>query len=162
VQVAFRLAEATFASSVAEMLSGEGAWMLGGRWNNRGTRVVYLSESVALGALELLVHIRVTGVLAGYRTLRVEIPTANILDVNPADLPADWNALVGSTGARAIGDAWVASKASLALRVPSAVVPQESNFLLNPEHADFPDVRHGAIEPFSYDPRLLAPPGKSP
>jgi len=154
-QVAFRIAAPEYAQSPEQMLSGEGAFLYGGRWNNPGTRLVYLAQSLSLAAFEQLVHLQRSKVLATFRVLRVDIPEECILDLDPADLPADWNSLTGSSGTRLIGDTWAASRASLALRVPSIVIPGEHNYLLNPVHEDMGRLTAGEILPFNYDQRVM-------
>jgi RES domain-containing protein len=153
---AWRLAQSDFARSAAEMLSGDGAMRYGGRWNNPGTRIVYLSESLALAALEQLVHLNRAAALAGYRVLRVELPGTSLFDLDRADLPSDWDAHGVSEGARAIGDEWVAAGVSLALRVPSTSVRNEYNILLNPQHPEMSRLGYGVPGPFEFDQRLLA------
>lgn len=152
---AFRLADPAYARSPAQMLSGEGALLHGGRWNSPGTRVVYLAQSLSLAAFELLVHLQRSQALRHFRVLRVELPEDGVFDVDPTELPADWNAVTGSAGTRELGDAWVASLASVALRVPSIVIPGEYNYLLNPAHEDFAQVVYGEIQGFMYDPRIF-------
>lgn len=76
------------------------------------------------------------------------------MEADPADLPADWDAAEISPGTQRIGDAWCKSRASLFLRVPSRVVPQEVNYLLNPEHPDFTGVEIEGPFPFRFDERL--------
>ena len=151
---AVRLAQAEFARSVASMLSGEGAARYGGRWNHPGTRIVYLAETLSMAALEQLVHLRLRRALEGYRVLRLELPQASVFNLDPADLPKDWRAHGVCDATRTIGDSWVAARASLALRVPSTVIPAEHNILLNPAHPDMASVVLGEIEPIVFDARL--------
>lgn len=87
-----------------------------------------------------------------------DVPDDAVESLSEPDLPEDWRALPARDGTRNRGTAWIASGASLALRVPSVVVPGELNVLLNPRHPDFPRVRIGAPLPFLFDPRLASGP----
>jgi RES domain-containing protein len=77
-----------------------------------------------------------------------------VLELLEEDLPADWRARPSSPGARAIGDAWLAQRASVALAVPSVLVPPERNLLLSPSHPRFSEVTIEAPQPFRFDERL--------
>jgi RES domain-containing protein len=114
-------------------LAGDGEMRASGRWHTRGRRVVYCSESPAAALLEILVHfeIDVRDLPTRYRLLKLRTP--DNLDVEvPADLPADWLERTDLT--RATGDRWLQTGRSPLLRVPSAVVPETFNVLLNPGH----------------------------
>lgn len=133
---------------------GEGARRYGGRWNPPGVRVVYASESAALAALELLVHLEESALLAHYALCAVRFPEALLETLDPAALPADWRASPPPLALQEIGAAWVRDARSALLAVPSAIVPSERNFLLNPAHPDFRRVRRDPPTPFALDPRL--------
>ena len=117
--------------------------------------MVYLASSLALAALELLVHIDYERALSDYLAIPVDFGESLVLNVDPDSLPEDWTRPEALPQTRALGDAWVNSKASALLRVRSVVVPAESNYLFNPTHPDAPLVRIGKPEPFRYDPRLF-------
>ncbi len=119
------------------MLSGQGALRYGGRWNSPGRRAVYLGGSLALASLELLVQVRAPDILRRYRRLSVEIPRDLIDVVEASDLSSDWAAPALRPDTRKLGDRWIDSSASAVLRVPSAVVPEEFNYIANPGHPDF-------------------------
>lgn len=123
--------------------SGEGAAKYGGRWNSPGRRVVYLADSRALAALEMLVHLTTPGSRAKpYLIFEVRIPAASILDAAKAGPSVE------------IGDAWLKSGRSLALRVPSVLVPGECNFALDPGHPGMDGLRIGPPVEFRFDARL--------
>ena len=141
-------------------LSGVGGLVHHGRWHNRGRPVVYLAESAAGALLEVLVHVEAAhpGELpAQYQLLEVALPDdASIKDVRLPDgnpLTEGWQADIVST--RRCGDAWLASGASLLLRVPSAVVGRTHNLLLNPLHPAVQDCRIVSIARYPFDERLL-------
>jgi RES domain-containing protein len=138
-----------------QALDGEGARLYGGRWNSEGVAVVYASATLALAALEYLVHVDPQDVPDDLVALRVDVPDAAAAEtVAVADLPADWNTLDDHPACVARGDAWAAVGTALALRVPSAIVPEEGNVLLNPAHPGMRLVRVAAARPFAFDPRL--------
>lgn len=136
-------------------LDGEGARLYGGRWNSEGAAVVYASATLSLAALEYLVHVDIAEVPADLVALGIEVPDDAVAAVvGVSDLPSDWKR-PGAAGSADLGDAWVAAAASLTLSVPSAIVPEENNVLINPRHVRAADVRIASERPFAYDPRLL-------
>jgi RES domain-containing protein len=134
--------------------TGEGARLFGGRWNSPGMAVVYTAQSQSLAALEMLVHLESPELLANYILFEVGIDESLITRVELSQLPKNWRVDPPPAKVAAIGDAWVVSGASAVLCVPSALVPGENNFLLNPQHEDFPKLQVGKALPFRFDPRL--------
>lgn len=134
---------------------GQGARRHGGRWNSPGTTVVYTSESRALCLLEVLAGLRSVKPLGAYVLFPATFDDALIFPLERHDLPADWRESPPGSSTRQIGDAWVADEVSAVLRVPSAIVPQEYNYLLNPGHPDFDRIRIGPPQDLPLDPRLL-------
>jgi RES domain-containing protein len=134
--------------------SGDGAFRLGGRWNHPGTRVVYCAESRALAALEALVHVEDVGDLGAveWRATPVVVPFSAI--ERPARYPHSWRDYPCSRPTRDLGSAWARDGRSVALRVPSAVVPGEFNYLLNAAHPGFAKLKVGRPEAFRFDARL--------
>lgn len=149
---AWRMTKAKFQ---AEAFTGEGARLYGGRWNSVGGRMVYTSERVSLAALELLVHLQSSGPLLAYVVIAVTFEDRLVEIVDPASLPANWRDNPPPAALASVGDSWVASGRSAILRVPSVIVPAESNFLLNPEHPEFRSIQIGPPTPFRLDARLL-------
>lgn len=135
--------------------SGEGARRFGGRWNNPGTAVVYVAGSQSLAALEMLVHLNAADLLAKYALIPVEIEESLIVEI--PELPKNWKSYPAPREAKLLGDEWVRSASSVVLRVPSTVVPSESNFLLNPYHAEFFKLKIGEPLRFDFDVRLRKP-----
>jgi RES domain-containing protein len=134
--------------------SGEGARQFGGRWNNPGTLMVYTAQSQALAALEILVHLESAELLEAYVFFRVDIDPVLVHTVSSTELPKDWNAHPPPPRLREIGDEWALAQHSVVLRVPSALLPAENLFLLNPRHPRFEEIQIGAPIPFGFDPRL--------
>lgn len=141
----------------AASLSGEGARRDGGRWNRPGVPVVYLADSLPLAVLELLVRVQHVGVLGGFSTARVEIPDRVVETIDRTDLPDGWRKSPRPEAVVAIGERWVREARTAVLQVPSALLPSEKNFVMNPAHRDFSKLRAGPIEPLDLDPRLLRP-----
>lgn len=135
--------------------SGDGAAAGGGRWNSPGTRVVYLSEHKSLAALETLVHL-VRSATARFAFFRVELPDDSIEMLATAALPADWTRQPPPAATQTIGDTWAREKRSALLAVPSVIIPEELNYLLNPVHPDFERIVIGQPASFTFDSRLRA------
>lgn len=132
---------------------GEGARRFGGRWNSPGVPLVYLADSLALAVLETLVHMEREHLPDDLVARRIEIPddAVEVLET----VPAEWLSDPLRRQTRRFGDAWVREGRSLALRVPSAVIPQEFNLLLNPQHSRAGEMRMLDEHPFSLDPRVV-------
>jgi len=150
----YRIAAPEFSNSVAEMISGEGAFLYGGRWNSKGIRVVYLGSSLAQSAMELLVHLGRADILNVYRQVSVSFDESLVEHIDIGDLPKDWAEPAMAPSVQATGDAWVDAQSSVVLQVPSVAVMGEYNYLLNPAHPDFTKLKYGEVLPFRYDSRL--------
>lgn len=135
--------------------SGEGARLWGGRWNRLGSRLVYASCSLALATLEVLAGANDRRRLAGYVAVSATFDERHLEALGTAALPVGWDARPYTAASQAVGDAWLAGGRSLALRVPSVVVPGEWNVLLNPLHPAFGEVAVGPPTEAPFDPRLL-------
>jgi RES domain-containing protein len=147
------LTRAPFASAA---FNGIGPARGGGRWNSRGVHVAYAASSRSLAELEILVHIDRTRAPNDYVFVEADVPNNAIETVKIEGLPADWRTMPPPPDLRVIGDAWVRAQRSLALRVPSAVIPEEFNLLVNPAHPRFPELRIiGRSEPVVFDARLF-------
>ena len=130
---------------------------MGGRWSSKGTAIVYTAESESLATLEMLVHLGSSVVLRSYVLIRCDFDEALVTEVDAKSLPSTWRMYPPPLDLAALGDAWVSGGASAVLRVPSAVTASESNYLLNPRHPEFTQIRIGAPNPFSIDARLVRP-----
>ena len=134
---------------------GEGSRLVGGRWNRRGTRMVYTSASLSLAALEILVHCDPSLLPADLVAIPADIPVSLVIEpVDEGRLPSDWGRMPPPDALADLGSGWLDAARSPVLSVPSAVVPSERNYLLNPGHPEFTKISRGAPEPFSLDPRL--------
>lgn len=148
-------------SDSAKVFSGQGAKGWGGRWNSRGVAVVYTAAHRSLSILEVLIHVK-GGAGMGraafstpFYSYAVSFDEALLEDLRIASLPAEWNSEPPTAASQSLGDAWVLAAKSPVLAVPSVIVPEERNYVLNPSHPRFPEVQIGAPVVCSVDPRLL-------
>jgi len=141
----------------ADDLSGGGAKITGGRWNSKGRAVLYASTSIALATLETLVHLGDNIAIRNAFLVRIDVPNTlwrqrQILEA--AALPSTWLAEPpGSTSIRA-GDKWLMAQTSPLLLVPSVIVPEEYNVLINPQHPASNQIKASVQRQFLYDARL--------
>jgi len=142
-------------SRVFDAFSGEGARLFGGRWNSVGTPMVYAAESKALAALEILVHMDDEHLMEEYLCIPVCFDSRLVRNLDLLSLPKSWRETPPSCLTQCMGDVWVTEALSVVLAVPSVLVPSESNFLINPKHPGFGDLKIGKPESFEFDPRLL-------
>lgn len=144
----------TKTSRAHEAFNGEGSRLYGGRWNSPGLRAVYTSGSRALALLETLVHLDTSAPLPSFSFVSLEIAPDDIETLAP-DVAADLRRVQLT---RPVGDRWLRSNRRLALAVPSVIVPQEFNYILNPAHPRFITLRPSAPEDFIFDNRLYLGP----
>ena len=151
MRVLYRIARTKHAGD----LSGEGARLAGGRWNQKGTPIIYAAESRSLACLEALVHMSQAEFLIQRKIVLIEIPkTITPQTIEKSDLPRNWRQYPPSFKLADIGTQWAVSMKSLLLQVPSAVIPYEFNMLINPAHPDMKHVKIAKIEDFQFDKRL--------
>lgn len=154
MQVVWRLLTARFAQPKESAFTGEGARLYGGRWNRKGVPMVYTAGSQSLATLEMLVQDE--PLRARYVMIPVGLPkNLKIERVNAEELPADWRDLAARDQTQSIGTAWAKRKSSAVLAVPSAVIPAEFNYLLNPLHPSFSKIEIGEPQDFITDLRLM-------
>jgi RES domain-containing protein len=139
----------------ATAFDGKAAERFGGRWNSPGRRAVYASASKSLAVLEVLVHLDVGRRLPRLVAFTFTVDAALVEALAAAQLPRYWRTSRGLLATQRIGDAWLASGGALALAVPSAIVPEELNYVLNPAHPAYARLRFGRSIPFLLDPRLV-------
>ena len=147
----WRLTRAVFAEAPFD---GVGPARGGGRWNNRGTYVAYAASSRSLAILEVLVHIDRELAPHDFVFIEAELPDDAVEQLDASALPPSWRSEPPPPALREIGDAWVRAARPLALRVPSVVVPEEENLLINPGHPRFEELVVGTPRPAVLDPRL--------
>jgi RES domain-containing protein len=133
---------------------GEGARLYGGRWNPPGMPTVYAAGSRALAALEVLTHLPRALRTSAFVLHRIEFDEQAVEVLDPATLPADWSVYPPPSSSQNAGRTWLARAARPILRVPSVLIPEESNFLFNPRHPAFTALRPQRERFFFFDPRL--------
>lgn len=149
--IVYRLSRAKYKND----LSGKGAEIAGGRWNNVGIALLYTGQNRALCTAEIAVHTPLGITPIDYQLITIKLPKTKIKVIEVKDLPNDWKNFTQQPLTKSIGDQFVAANKYLALKVPSAVVQGEFNFLINPAHKKFKDVRIVQTEPFKFDMRLF-------
>jgi RES domain-containing protein len=143
------------ADQAATAFDGEGARLNGGRWNSVGVAMVYASEHQSLAAMELRVHIDTTRKIKPYKCFAFHFDK-DLMDVFPVGgLPKDWQQKPPPPSTQQIGDAWARAAGSTILAVPSVIIPNELNYLINPKHPDFAKIKIEKPTDFYFDPRLL-------
>ena len=148
--IVYRLAKTKYIND----LSGQGAKLHGTRWSPPGIPVVYAAESRALAALEFYVHVE-SAVPPHASIATIEAPDGcGIAVLNISSLPKSWRNLPPPLKLQKFGAAWFASSSELLLKVPSVLVPNEYNYLINPVHADSKHFKILQIEKYLFDQRL--------
>jgi RES domain-containing protein len=137
----------------ASAFDGEGGREHGGRWNSPGQPAVYTAGHVSLAILEIVVNADMR-LAFRYTIIPVAFDESLVETLSVSRLPADWRAYPAPSAVVALGDEWLQSGRTTVLKVPSAVVPSEPNYILNPIHPRFRDIRIGAPEELEVDPRL--------
>lgn len=142
---------------VADALAGRSGLFTSGRWHSKGRRVVYTSGSRALAALEVLVHVDRDMVPSDLVQLEIDVPDElNILRIRIGELPKNWKSYPAPPALQRRGDEWLLDGSAPVLQVPSAVIPEEFNMLLNPQHADARKLKIVSTRNFAYDSRLTS------
>jgi RES domain-containing protein len=143
-------------SSRYPLLDGEGARLYGGRWNLPGNAIVYASATLSLAALEILVHTDSDLLPKDLIVRSADIPEQlGIEMINENELPPNWRDYPAPEALQAMGTTWVNRGQTAVLSVPSVVIREERNYLLNPAHADFAKISWSEASPFQWDARLL-------
>lgn len=143
------------AGPYADDLGGTGAKLVGGRWNRPSTPLLYTSGSRALATLEVVVHMPVFSVPKAYYVLTIRIPADSLQTVPAEQLPVGWDQLQPPDALKDITENWLTDGRFLLLKVPSAIVTGDYNYLINPAHPRATDVRTTDNQPYSFDPRLM-------
>ena len=134
-------------------ISGTGAKLRGARWNMPGTSMLYTAENISLSTLELLVHIGLSDIQNHYELLTIFIPDdITIKEINADKLKSRWYEDEDYTSF--MGTEFIKNNNNLVLKVPSAIIDEEHNFLVNPEHQDFKKIKIKKSKPFTFDERL--------
>jgi RES domain-containing protein len=143
----------------ADDLSGEGAKRTGGRWNRPGLPVVYCASNIALACLETVIHWNASDLPLNRYLVRLDVPDevwAQATPVTAETGPVGWDAIPTGKVSLDLGDAWINEKKSALLLVPSVIVPEESNALINPAHPDAAKITATKVRKWLYDARIRA------
>jgi RES domain-containing protein len=139
-----------------DRLSGAGGLYSAGRWHLLGHRIIYTAISPSLAALEMLIYFDPIHAPSGLGLAEIDIPDELDIEVcNPVHLTKDWKVFPFPIALQNFGTTWLEEKRTAILQVPSAQIPKENNYLLNPNHVDFPRIHLVNEEPFSYDDRFF-------
>jgi RES domain-containing protein len=133
-------------------LRGMGGLKASGRWHHAGQAIVYLAQTPASALLEVCVHTSASDVPPAFTLLKIQGPDLEVPSIPIVSLPKDWQTLLEVT--RDLGTAWLEKKRSVLLRVPSAVVPETANYLLNPSHKQAAKFRVAEVFSYPFDLRL--------
>jgi RES domain-containing protein len=151
----YRISKSEHAKTSDEAMSGEGGLHGSARWHNKGRRIVYTATSTALATLEIAVNLRTSTLIPAYKVIEVDIPDDQVMKLTPIDLPPGWDETKAEPlVSRSVGDLWLTSKIALGLMVPSVVVPEHYNVLINPLHPEFGQIHYGDPMSFPFDPRI--------
>jgi RES domain-containing protein len=143
-------------SKFSKDLSGKGAELAGGRWNSKGTAMLYTSDSIALCTVEVAVHMPLGIVPADYKLVTISLPDDIVIPELPENtLPTDWKSFPHGNATQEIGDEFIVAQEALAFKVPSAAVQGSFNYLVNPRHPDFQKVTIVSTIAFEFDKRLF-------
>jgi RES domain-containing protein len=134
-------------------LSGTGARLYGGRWNSEGRSMVYLASSRSLAVLEALVHLSPTNIPSDFCIMTIDAPD-DVLEITVEQLPKNWNEYPEHNSLKQIGNDFLIKQKHLLLKVPSAIVKEEFNYLLNPLHQKAGMVKIISTQSFAFDQRL--------
>lgn len=142
----------------ADDLSGAGAKISGGRWNEVGVAIVYAASSRALACLETVVHLNSGGLPLNRYLVEIEVPDEVLAPAEVAtsgSLPVGWDAEPAGRVSISFGSQWAQSQRTALLLVPSVIVPEENNLLINPAHPDAKGIKARKVRKWLYDPRMI-------
>lgn len=149
--ILYRIAKCIYADD----LSGTGARLYGGRWNSEGRPMLYLASSRSLAMLEVLVHLNPLIIPDNFCLAQIEVPDHSITSLDVTLLPDNWREVSAPGILKELGNEFLKNGRHLLMKVPSAIVPAEFNYLLNPLHPEAGKVSVAIKEPFGFDERLL-------
>lgn len=144
----YRLAHPKYAQDI----SGYGSFLVPGRWNFKGVRILYTSENSSLALLEYLAHTEGLKRRLPYQLITLQVPGNSVKECTTAELGAGWKENILQT--REIGTGWLESESSLLLKVPSVINDDNINLLINPNHPYFEQVKVVNCKEITFDPRL--------
>lgn len=151
----YRICKEVHAKTGHQAMSGEGGLYASARWHTKGRKIIYTATSTPLAILEIAVNLRQPKIIPLYVIVEVDVPDRSILTLPSDSLPKGWDTTDSEPFiSRQIGDRWLMDEVSLGLSVPSVVVPNQHNVLINPLHPEFDRVRFSEPIPFPFDTRI--------
>ena len=135
-------------------LTGIGAKLFGGRWNNPGTACLYTAENRSLALLEYTVNVNVSEIPRALSFTLIEIPDENVTELEIKDLPGDWMKFPAPSSTKLFGTKLLDSVNTAVIKIPSTIIPQEFNFILNPSHPLSKKFKILGVEDYVYDLRI--------
>ncbi len=148
--VVYRIVRERFARDV----SGEGAKLYGGRWNSIGTPCIYTSTNVSLCLCEYLVNLPSYLLPADLQLVSYELPESKLVVIDPKDIPNGWDRIPVSNTSQKFGDQLLQAVETLAFSIPSVIIPQEKNIIINSHANEFANVKIRSVEAFKLDKRF--------
>ena len=149
--IVYRICKAKYKNDI----SGTGAKLYGSRWNTTGVQMLYAAENISLAVLETLVHLQEVEIPLEYFLLKIQLPEdGKITTIEPGKLKKNWQNDESYT--QYIGSAFIKNNQSLILKVPSAIITEECNYLVNPLHKNFIKAKILSTKEFNFDTRLLS------
>lgn len=146
----YRIGKTKFAND----LTGEGARLFGGRWNQKGTACIYTAESRALAVLEYTVNVNIDDIPRALSITTFEITDSLILQLKEEDLPGNWKQIPSPSSTKDFGTNYLTKKDIAIIKIPSSIIPEENNYLVNPLFTKDNHMRIVEIKDFSYDVRI--------
>lgn len=148
----FRLSKKKYATA----FNGKGAAKSNNRWNSKGTEIIYTAESRALAMAEVAVHVTIATLPKDFVILTIDVPDEiTIKKIDFKDLDKNWNAMLPNSKTKKIGDLFIDDLEFCILKVPSAVVKGDFNYLINPHHKDFKKLKIVDVSDFPFDKRMF-------
>ena len=148
----FRLSKKKYAT----VFNGKGAAKSNNRWNSKGTEIIYAAESRALAMAEVAVHVTIATLPKDFVMLTIDIPEQIIIKkIEVENLDKSWNAMLPNSKTKKIGDLFIDDLEFCVLKVPSAVVKGDFNYLINPYHKDFKKIKIIDVTDFPFDKRMF-------
>lgn len=125
------------------------------RWNSNDVNLIYTASSQSLACLENVVHRSYLGLNHEFRLMKIEVPdNLEMEEIKLAELKKNWTKFESNPYTQQIGDSWIKSMNTALLKVPSSIIFQENNYLINPKHLDFDRIKLISVEPFVFDQRI--------
>jgi RES domain-containing protein len=146
----YRISKTKYAAD----LSGEGAKLYGGRWNNKLTPCIYTSESRALALLEYTVNINIDDIPRALSIITLDIPDEDIYELKQSRLPGDWRDVPTPSSTKDLGSNLLNEAKNAVIKIPSAIIANEFNYILNPKHPNSKNFKITDIKDFVYDIRI--------